>query len=137
MSEKGEEFAARLRESTQAVKLKWSAVPDPEAESYKHEADDRISFSIKRVGRLDAESGRVVLIDSESNIDSVANSALVRVQALSFMLSRRSESQPSAASDAEIKRFRLDSDLFFAARETAEGQDQAIEKAPQFLSRLA
>jgi hypothetical protein len=123
MSEKGEEFAGRLLESTQAGRLKWSAVTDPETESYKHEGDDRISFNIKRVGGGDA--------------DSVAKNALVREQALSFMLSRRSESQPSAASDAQIKRFRLDSDLFFAARETAEGQDQAIEQSPQFLSRLA
>lgn len=145
MSEKAEEFAARLLESTQAGKLKWSAIPDPEAESYKYEADNGISFSIKRVARGDdktvtfelAESGRVVLVDSESNMDYVANSALVREQALSFMLSRRSESQPSAANDPQIKRFRLYSDLFFAARETTEGQDQAIEKAQQFLSRLA
>jgi hypothetical protein len=145
MSEKAEEFAGRLRESTQAGKLNWSAVPDQKAEADKFEADDGISFSVKRVARGDdkivtiemAESGRVALADSESNIDSVANSALVREQALSFMLSRRSESQPSAANDAQSKRFRLDSDLFPAAQETAEGQDQTIEKAQQFLSRLA
>jgi hypothetical protein len=146
MSEKAEEFAARLLEGTQAGKLKWSVAPDSEAESYKYEAEDGISFSIKRVARGDdktvsfelTESGRIVLIDSESNfLNYGADSAMAREQAMNFLSSRRPESSSAVANDARLKRFRLYSDLFFAARETAEGQDQAIRKAQQFLSKLA
>jgi hypothetical protein len=145
MSERAEEFAARLLDSTLAGKLQWSAVPDPEVESYKYEAEDGISFRIKREAKGDDKSvtfelievGRVVLTDTETNIPYATNSELVRDQAMAFLLNLRSGERLPRTGDTRIKRFRLYSDLFYAARETAEGKDMAIEKAQQFLSKLA
>jgi hypothetical protein len=149
MSAQAEEFARQLLERTLAGKLKWQFVSDPEDEVYKYDADDELSFSVKRKARGDdkvvtmelTKPGRIVLTDSENNFVDPSNSALVREQAMSFILSRRVESPLSMPNEAKIKRFRLYSDLFYAARQTAEGReedkDEAIEKAQQFLARLA
>jgi hypothetical protein len=143
MSVKAEEFAGQLLERTKDGKLRWRFVPDPDVETYKADAEDGISFSIKRKARGDdkvvtfelAELGRVVLSDMEDNFPMVPT---IRV--------RSKMPQPNSIiggilsepiDDSKIRRFRLYSDLFYAARETAEGKDQAIEKAQQFLARLA
>lgn len=143
MSAQAEEFARQLLEKTEGGKLKWQFVTDPQVEIYKYDAEDGISFNIKRQTQGDdkiltfelSEQGRVVLTDAEDNIRFAVNSELVREQAIAFMLNRRADGKLPI--DTKIARFRLYSDLFYAARETAEGKDQAIEKAQQFLARLA
>lgn len=145
MSTQAEEFARQLLEKTQTGKLRWQFVSDPEVETYKSDAEDGISFSIKRRARGDdkvvtfelTEAGRTVLMDMENNFVDAVDSSLVREQTMAFILNRRAEGQYSTPNESRIKRFRLYSDLFYSARETAEGKDPAIEKAQQFLARLA
>lgn len=144
MSERAEEFARKLLEKTKDGKLKWQTIAATDSETYEADADDGISFRIMRNARGDdkiltfelTELGRVVLRDTESNIVYATDSDLLREQAMGFMLNRRGR-QSSQPYDSRISRFRLYSDLFHAAREGAEGGNQAIEKAQEFLRRLA
>jgi hypothetical protein len=144
MSEKAEEFARELLEKTKDGKLKWQTIAAANSETFEANADDGISFHIMRNARGDdkiltfelTELGRVVLRDTESNFGYATDSDLLREQAMGFMLNKRG-GQPSQPYDSRISRFRLYSDLFHAAREVAEGGNQAIEKAQEFLRRLA
>jgi hypothetical protein len=143
MSAKAEEFARQLLEKTENGKLKWQFVPDPDLESYKSDADDGISFSIKRKATRDdkvitfelTELGRVVLSDTENNFPTSPFSQIDSDPTRAWLDSRGKPIDPIISE--KIKRFRLYSDLFYAARATAEGGDQAMEKAQQFLARLA
>jgi hypothetical protein len=145
MSTKAEDLAKQLLEKTESRKLKWQFVADPTLEVYRSDAGEALAFTIKRKARGDdkvitfelTEQDRVVLSDVETNVSEPANSALLREQAMSFILNRSADPLLQVAGDARIKRFRLYSDLFYAARATADGGDQAIEKAEQFLARLA
>lgn len=145
MSEKAEQFARQLLTNTENGNLKWKIVPDPEAEIYRYDAAEGLSFSILRKSFGDdkfltfelKEHGRSVLTDSESNVpmSSEFREVLEKGRAI---VGRLDPSLLSTPVDAfKIKRFRLYSDLFYAARDTAEGRDQAIEKAEQFFKRLA
>jgi hypothetical protein len=143
MSAKAEEFAGQLLERTKDGKLIWRFVPDPDVEIYKADAEDGISFSIKRKARGDdkvvtfelTEPGRVVLSDAENNFPILPFNQPGSDPTRAFLRSRGKSIDPIISE--KIRRFRLYSDLFYAARETAEGGDQAIEKAQQFLARLA
>ncbi|WP_263353747.1 hypothetical protein [Acidicapsa acidisoli] len=143
MSAKAEEFATQLLEKTRDGKLKWYFVADPELETYKSDAEGGISFIIKRKTFGEnkvltfelTEPGRVVLSDMESNFP--ISSDLRRVLEEGRTILERFGLQQEPIDDYKITRFRLYSDLFYAARETAQGGDQAIEKAQQFLARLA
>ncbi len=143
MSVKAEEFATQLLEKTRDGKLKWYFVADPESEVYKSDAEGGISFCIKRLAQGDnktiifelTEVGRVALSDSVSNfpVSDELRKAIDKAQVLMERLGLGEK----AYDDFRIRRFRLYSDLFYAARESADGGDQAIEKAQQFLARLA
>ena len=148
MSAKAEELAALLLRRTLEGKLGWRYEPPPVLETYRSDADDGLSFQIKRSVRGDdkrliwelTEEGKIVLSDTEDNAEEPQNSALLRDQAVAMLLHQSSEglSPQILQVDRKIKRFRLYSDLFYAARESAGGGDQsAIEKAQEFLAKLA
>ena len=144
MSTKAEEFAAKLIERTKENKLKWRYIPDPDVEKYKTDAEAGISFSIARKAWGDdkiltfelAELDRVVLSDTADN--SLTDP---KVKGLSERERKLNVLYPTMAVESsdepKIRRFRLYSDLFYAVRKVAEGRDLAIEKAEQFLARLA
>ncbi len=144
MSAKAEELAGQLLDKTESGKLKWQFVPDPDLDIYKTDAEDGISFCIKRRALGDdkvvtfelTERGRVVLADAENNFLTDS-----RRKALSERERTFNSLYPTTAvktsDEPEIRRFRLYSDLFHAARATAGGGDNAIEKARGFLARLA
>jgi len=143
MSAKAEEFARQLLAKTLDGKLKWHFVPDPELETYRSDAGDGMFFSIKRLARGDdkfiifelVEPERVVLVDREDNIPLVPLVGSPFPLRLSNSMLSGVPAEPFEAS--KLRRFRLYNDLFYAVRETAEGGDPSIEKAEQFLARLA
>jgi hypothetical protein len=145
MSKKAEEFAEKLIERTNENKLKWRYVADPDVEKYTTEAEAGISFSIARKSMGDnkvltfglAELGRVVLSDSVNNIPMDPKIRGLSEEARTSMSRLNGGDPVESLSEYGVRRFRLYSDLFYAARKVAEGRDLAIEKAEQFLARLA
>jgi hypothetical protein len=143
MSAKAEEFAKQLLEKTEDGKLRWQFVPDPDLEIYKSDAEDGISFLIKREARGDdkvlvfqlVQPGRVVLSDREDNFPPLGESRQVASRATALM--GGGGRTVGAIDPAKLNRFRLYNALFYAAQGNSDGRDQAIEKAEQFLARLA
>lgn len=146
MSTKAEEFATQLMERTKEGKLTWRNVPDPVIELYKADAGDGISFNIARRAWGDdkvltfelIDSGRLVLADTAGNYPNFPKDPKIRglwEEARTIMSKGGIPVEP--IDEYQIRRFRLYSDLFYAARKVAEGRDLAIEKAEQFLARLA
>ena len=146
MSKKAEEFAEKLIERINGNKLKWRYIADPDVEKYMTEAEAGISFSIARKSMGDdkvltfelTELGRVVLSDSAGNYPNFPKDPKWRdiwEESRTILSKGGISSEP--IEEYQVRRFRLYSDLFYAARKVAEGRDQAIEKAEQFLARLA
>jgi len=137
MSAKAEELARQLLEKTEGGKLKWQFVPDTDRDIYKFDAEDGITFSIKRrswgadqvITFELTESDRVVLADAENNFP-LSTPAPTILEPVDAFLEKHNNTE-------KIKRFRLYSDLFYAAQDRSVGGDKAIEKAQEFLARLA
>ena len=142
MSTKAEELATQLLEKTESGKLRWQFVPDPDLEIYKSDAEDGISFLIKREARGDdkvlvfqlVQPGRVVLSDREDNFPPLADSS----QGITLGALMQGGNRTLGVIDSsKLNRFRLYNALLYAAQGNSDGRDLAIEKAEQFLARLA
>src|SRR5450756_2421427 len=130
MSAQAEELARQLLEKTEHGKIKWQFVPDPEVEAFKCDAEDGISFSIKRRSRGDQktltfelfERGRLALADVEDNQIEIP---FVRGDRVLMPWDPEIVTREAETKSPRILRFRLYSDLFYAARETSDGKDLA------------
>ncbi|HUY94946.1 MAG TPA: hypothetical protein VMU71_06590 [Terracidiphilus sp.] len=146
MSDKAEELARQLLEKTESGKLIWTFVPEnspevywSEYEKFRADLDGGFSFFISRLANGDnkivefelSQPGRVVLSVQANNFPIVGGPKTRQ------LLDIRKSQRPDEPLDAPlIARFRLFSDLFYAARKSAVHEDQTIEKVQQLLERL-
>jgi len=144
MSDKAEELAKQLLEKTEGGKLSWRFVPAAatdgnwtDTEEYRTDLEGGFSFSIRRNANGDnkilafelTEPGRVVL---SAQADNFPSSIFLKTLMTGFDPGKPSE----RINASKIGRFRLFSDLFYAARKNAVVEDQTIEKVQQLLERL-
>jgi hypothetical protein len=152
MSDKAEELAKQLLEKTKSGKLRWTFVTETasggdgfDAEKYRTDLDGDFSFFISRQSNGDdktlalelAQPGRVVLSGQARNFSFVD----LKTRELQEMTLRQLSLDKlahlaSLRDEATIARFRLFSDLFYAARKSAVVKDQTIEKVQQLLEKL-
>jgi hypothetical protein len=152
MSDKAEELAKQLLEKTKSGKLRWTFVTETasgrdgfDGEKYRTDLDGGFSFFISRQSNGDdktlalelAQPGRVVLSAQTRNFSFVGP----KTQELREIRNRQSSLDKLAIfsaplEEATIARFRLFSDLFYAARKSAVVEDQTIEKVQQLLEKL-
>lgn len=141
-------LARQILEKTEVGKVMWAFVPQSEvdpfwadAERYEANLEEGFSFSISRKTRNDdklltfelPQAGRVVFSIAENNlpIDSVE-----RKLGISLILFKAEFTNREPIDSSKVERFRLLSDLFYAARKCAVREDQTIEKVQQLLERL-
>jgi hypothetical protein len=152
MSDKAEELARQLLEKTESGKLLWTFVPEAisdgdwlESEKLRTDLDDGFSFFIsRRVNgdnkRLDFElsqPGRVVLSAQSNNFPFIGPKTRKLLEIRRGFISPDYKEKLAEPVDAPVlARFRIFSDLFHAARRSAMGGDQTIEKVQQLLERL-
>jgi hypothetical protein len=140
MSDRAEELARQLIEKTEGGKLVWKFTPDNSvddywgaAEKYGTELDDVFSFSISRKTQGDnkllefelREHGRICLSAQANNLPNSSEPGGLFERAASILYDK-----------TPFLRFRLFSDLFYAAKKSAVPGDQTIEKVQQLLERL-
>jgi hypothetical protein len=151
VNEKTEELVRQIIEKTERQKLQWHFVPPPdskdvwiESESYRTDLEDGSSFSIERTAYGDnkilafalTQPGRVVLTAQADNFP-ISTETLKILEQGKDILNRFDPSKPSEpVSASKISRFRLFSDLFYAARNNAVIEDRTIEKVQQLLEKL-
>jgi hypothetical protein len=130
MSDKAEELAAQLLEKTENGKLRWHSEPGGESETYKTELEDELSFWIKR--KTDGDD-KVILFSLTGPKGTVLSKSVDNI--LSGVV-RFGDPVVGKSAFPKVNQFRLFSNLFHAARKTAIGKDQTIEKAQLLLERL-
>jgi hypothetical protein len=151
MSDKAEELAKQLLEKTEAGKLQWHIVPETasgdfwvESEDYRADLEDGYSFSIKRMAKGDdkmltlalSQPGRVVLSAQADNFTLSLERRTLMERGRQICVQGDESKLFGSVNTSKIERFRLFSDLFYAARKNAVGGDQTIEKVQQLLERL-
>ena len=152
MSDKAEELARQLLEKTESGKLVWTFVPEAmsdgdwsESEKFRSDLDDGFSFFISRRVNGDykaldfelSQPGRVVLSAQSNNFPVIGPKTRKLLEIRRGSISPDDKERLAEPIDAPIvARFRLFSDLFHAARQSAIGGDQTIEKVQQLLERL-
>jgi hypothetical protein len=128
MSDKADELAQQLLEKTIGGKLEWFPAGDKQFDAFRVDIGDGFAFYIERAvtGNDDKvislelkKDGNIVLTDQVDN--------LIRSRAAALM---------GGPPEVKIAKFRLFSDLFLAARESAMGGDRTIEQVQQLLERL-
>jgi hypothetical protein len=145
MSEQGEQWARQLLEKTKAGKLDWSTVRDQQFDTYRAEIGDGFSFFVQRKVAEDdykqiflelKENGRSILADKADN--QISSLAKIFSQAESrIILSDKTPAQEyTQESSGHIARFRLFSDLFYAARTKAMGGEQTLKKVQKLIESL-
>jgi hypothetical protein len=150
MSDKAEELAKQLLEKTESGKLQWSSVSASTGEIYRADLEGEFSFSIKRVTDGDSKilaleltgPEGVVLSAGADNLPSSMNATVAAVFGSAKALATGGALGAIAAAPGLVtsfpivRRFRLFSDLFYAARRSAAGGENTIEKVQQLLERL-
>jgi hypothetical protein len=152
MSDKAEELARQLLNKTESGKLLWTYVPEAMSggdwlgsEKFRTDLDDGFSFFISR--RVNGENktldfelsqpGRVVLTAQSSNFPVIGPTTRKLLEIRRSFINPDDKEKLAEPVDAPIiARFRLFSDLFHAARSSAIGGDQTIEKVQQLLEQL-
>ncbi len=155
MSDQAEEFAKQLLEKTEGGKLQWTPFRGNGGENYRADLEEGYSFSIKRVTDgdnkvlslwLEGPDG-VILSGNADNLPSTIKDASIGVDfgtsATVFTPGKGAAlggalwNQTAGIIDfPPVRRFRLFSDLFHAARMHAVGKDPSVEKVQQLLERL-
>lgn len=145
MSNKAEELARQLLEKTNGGKLTWTYIPEgppagdwSEFEKFRADLEDGFSFFISRLANGDdkivelelSQPGRIVLSERASNFP------LVGPKTRQLLEIRRNYRPDEPLEMPLVARFRLFSDLFYAARKSALHGDQTIERVQQLLERL-
>jgi hypothetical protein len=151
MSDKAEELARQLLEKTESGKLLWTFVPEAmsdgdwlESEKFRTDLDDGFSFFISRRVNGDyktldfelSQPGRVVLSAQSRNFPIGPKTRKLLEIRRGFISPDVKEELAEPVDAPIVARFRLFSDLFHAARRSAIGGDQTIEKVQQLLERL-
>jgi hypothetical protein len=151
MKDKAEELARQLLETTERGNLVWRFVPEtsagdkaePNRESYRTEIGSGFSLSISRWSAGDnkfldfelTEQGRTVLSAAAANFPiGPKTRELLKIRNL--MQNGSPMAVPPIDADF-VARFRLFSDLFYAARQSASDGDSTIERVQEILSNLA
>jgi hypothetical protein len=156
MSDKAEELIRQILEKTEQGKLLWhfdpptpSGEPWTEDESYHADlVEPGYSFSIRRQASGDNkvlsfvlnQPGRVYTAQADNfplNVSPIGpiTRKLLEIRRRS-RLSDDKENLVESVDQPKIARFRLFSDLFYAARKSALAEDKTIEKVQQLLERL-
>jgi hypothetical protein len=129
MSDRADELVEQLLEKTERKKLEWLPQEFREFDAFHADIGEGFEFYIERTANGNDDKvislelrkgGNVVFAESADNI-------IGRSRALALL---------GTSPDAKISKFRLFSDLFHAARNSAMGADQTIEKVQQLLERL-
>lgn len=153
MSDRAEDLVKQLLEKTQADKLAWTFVPEAvvdvdwaNSEKYRADLEDGFSFSISRKTRNDdklidfelTQLGRIILSSQADNLPMLIGPKTRRLLELrNAMRDRDDEKKLAEPIDiSKVARFRLFSDLFHAAKQSAVGGDQTIERVQQLLERI-
>jgi len=151
MSDKAEELAKQLLEKTESGKLLWHFVPSTasgdywvESEDYRTDLEDGSSFWIKRKAKGDnkmlsldlIQPGRVVLSAQADNFPLSSEMRNLMNHGRAIAVEGDEARLFGPVNTSKIARFRLFSDLFYAARKKAVVEDQTIEKVQQLLERL-
>jgi len=130
MSDKSEELAKQLLEKTESGKLRWHSMPGGASETYRTDLEDGFSFWVKRKADGDDKVIIFTLTRPEGTVLSKTVDNLVAGQV------RFGHAGSGVSVFPKVNQFRLFSDLFHAARKSAIGKDQTIEKVQQLLERL-
>jgi len=155
MNDKAEELIRQILEKTERGKLLWHFVslappgdPWTEADNYRADLEDGSSFTIRRLTSGDnkildfelSQNGRVILSEQADNFlfGTIFQGPEMRklLEIRRSHISDYKENLAESADEPKVVRFRLFSDLFYAARESAVAKDQTIEKVQQLLERL-
>jgi hypothetical protein len=143
MSEQAEQWARQLLDKTKAGKLEWFPSDDHQFEAFRADIGDGYAFSVQRKteGNDDKEisfelkeAGKLIFADHVDNriqFSKVAAYALVDA-----LPGNTSSSESSFGRDPKIAKFRLFSDLFYAARTKAMGGEQTLKKVQELIERL-
>ena len=151
MSNRAEELAKQLLEKTESGKLLWNVVHETpgelnsaNSEKYRTDLEGVFSFSIERTAtgddkvlrfELTSPSG-IVFSEHADNLPLSPKLSAILEQGRTI-LKKFDGIHPGEPTDAsKISRFRLFSDLFYAARRSSVDGDQTIEKVQQLLERL-
>jgi hypothetical protein len=155
LSDQAEEFAKQLLEKTEGGKLQWTPFRETGGENYRANLEAGHSFSIKRVTDgdnkvlalwLEGPDGPV-LSGTADNLPTTIRAARLGVD---FGTAAEKSTQGKGAALGSplwdqtagildfptVSRFRLFSDLFYAAQRNAVGKDPSIERVHQRLERL-
>ena len=151
MNDKAEELVKQLLEKTESGKLQWHFVPSTtpgdnwiDSENYRTDLEDGSSFLIGRRANGDnkmlnfelTQPGRVVLSVQADNFPISAETLRILEQGREILDRFNPSKLSDPVSAPKIARFRLFSDLFYAARKNAVVEDRTIEKVQQLLERL-
>jgi hypothetical protein len=130
MSDKAEELARQLLEKTENGKLRWRSILTLGSESFRTDIEDGFSFVIKR-----AATGDIKVLTFEL---TVPQGVVLSNNVDNLLAGGVSFPQEGLGNSAfpRVNRFRLFSDLFYAAKQNAVDEDQTIEKVQQLLERL-
>ena len=129
MSDKADELAQQLLDKTDSGKLEWFPADDRQFEAFRVEIGDGFAFYIERSSTGNDDKVISLELKKDGNIgltDRVDN----------FVIRSRAAAMMGGPPEVKVSKFRLFSDLFHAARRSAMGGDQTIEKVQQLLERL-